>query len=94
MMVARADALSTATNQGVAAGSVVGGAYGNISGNANVASQGVTQNQLLGQDIFAANQQYAQAGSQAALGSAISQVGGMVTNNSQQIGQVGSYLFG
>lgn len=93
-MFARAQALSSATNQGAQAGSVLEGAYGSISGQAGNTSTGVTQNQLLGNEVFAANAQYAAGSSRAATGQAFQSLGGSILNNQQQLTNVGSYLFG
>lgn len=90
MMLARANALSTATNSGAGDSSALGGAYGSIAGQGNTGLLGVSQNQQLGNQIFAANQQANQGASQVALGGAFSTVGGQVLQNKADIRAVGS----
>ena len=91
---ARAQSLATATAQGGATSSSVEGAFATSAGNAQTAISGVNQNQQLGNEVFAANQQYAQASGQAATGAAISQIGGNIYQNAGTIGRVGQYAFG
>lgn len=72
---ARAVALNTASAQGAQFGSALPGAYGQIGGDTarNVVS--LNQDQQLGKQVFAANRQYAQAGTLVALGQGIQSVG-------------------
>lgn len=86
--------MATATAQGAATSSSVEGAFATGAGNAQTAISGVNQNQQLGSEIFAANQQYATAGGQAATGAAISQIGGSIYQNAGTISRVGQYAFG
>lgn len=98
-VAAMGKAESIATNQGSQLGSALPGAYGGISGRTGVNVQGVNQNVELGQGIFdanaAASDQYraaALAGGSAATGTGLASLGGMLLNNFQQIGQIGSWF--
>ncbi len=91
MMIARANAQANATSRGAADGSTLGGLYGQAFNEAGGAITGITQNQELGTEIFAANAQGAKGQSQAAMGGALTSVGGMVLNNKQEIMSVGEY---
>lgn len=95
---ARASSLSTATNQGGAESSGFQGALATISGNAGRGSLATSQNQQLGNDMFASNARMAgfmgqaQSGaSMASMGSGISSLGGALTQNAGTISQVGQY---
>jgi len=71
--LARSTALATATSQGAAApgSSGLGGAYGQISGEAGRQKVAINQNQQIGQGIFAANRQYFQGSTQIGMGRAV-----------------------
>lgn len=84
-LVARQMALNNATNQGAAAGSGLPGGYGQIQGIAGQNIQGVNQDQQLGQQIFAANRQYASAGTMVGFGN-------MLTQNADSFARVGQSL--
>jgi hypothetical protein len=92
--VARATALSNATNQGAGEGSGLQGGYGSISGQANTAISGINQQETLGNAVFAANRQTSQGRTTASLGGAFQTVGGTILQNRQAISQVGTYAFG
>ncbi len=85
---ARSLALSSATNQGAAAGSGLQGGYGQIAGDTGTNLLGVTQNLGLSSQIFDSNAAISQqrrniAGysAQAAFGQGLSSLGGAVLNN-------------
>lgn len=77
-LVARQMALANATNQGAAAGSGLPGGFGQIQGIAGQNIQGINQDQQLGQQIFAANRQYASAGTMIGFGSMLSDMSGPI----------------
>jgi hypothetical protein len=79
-MAARATALATATSQGASAAgsSALGGAYGQITGEANRQILAINQNQEIGAGIFKANRQYSQASLTTGFGSMVAGVGGAV----------------
>jgi hypothetical protein len=96
--LARATSLSTATNQGGAESSGFAGALGTISGAAGRSSLATSQNQELGNDMFASNARMAdfygaaQSGATiASMGSGVSSLGGALTKNAGTINQVGNY---
>lgn len=92
--VARANALSNATNQGAAQGSALPGAYAQISGQEATAITGVEQNKELGDRIFAANREAASAATTQAIGGGLQTIGGAIVNNRGAIQRVGQYAFG
>lgn len=86
-IAARSMALTTATSQGAsgAGGSVLGGAYGGISGQTGVNMLGVNQNLEIGRNMFALNrdistaqQQYAAAKGESAESDIWGQIGGQL----------------
>lgn len=77
-LIARQVALNNATNQGAAAGSGLPGGYGQIQGIAGQNIQGINQDQQLGQQIFAANRQYASAGMLTGFGSMLGDMSGAI----------------
>lgn len=81
-LLARQTALANATNQGAAGGSGLPGGFGQIQGIAGQNIQGIGQDQQLGQQIFAANRQYASAGTMIGFGS-------MLTDNAAGINRLG-----
>lgn len=98
--VARAQALQTSVNQGADSSSVLGGVYGGIGGQTGVNVLGVEQNREMGRGIFSANRDATAANirgaagaSQAAMGNAISSLGGALVSNSGTIGRIGTYMF-
>ena len=80
-MAARATALATATSQGASAAgsSALGGAYGQIQGEAGRQVLAVNQNQEIGKGIFKANRAYSQ-------GTLTSGFGSMIGNTGKAIG--------
>jgi len=75
--LARSTALATATSQGAAApgSSGLGGAYGQIAGEANRQKVSINQNEQIGSGIFAANRQYFQGSQQIGTGKAVAGTG-------------------
>lgn len=73
-LLARQTALANATNQGAASGSGLQGGFGQIQGVAGQNILGINQDQQLGSRIFAANQQYASAGTMIGFGSMLGDV--------------------
>lgn len=92
-ILSRSSALSNATNQGAGFGasSGVAGGQSGITAQAGVATLGSNQNTQIGTDIFAQQQVAFRGGTEAATGGAISQFGGIVTQDSQMLQKVGSY---
>jgi len=90
-LLARQVALANATNQGAAAGSGLPGGYGQIQGIAGQNIQGITQDQQLGQQIFAANRQYAAGGAMMGFGSMLGDMSGTIGRIS---GAGGGFGFG
>lgn len=82
-ILARSTALATTTAQGASApgSSALGGAYGQIGGEANRQTLAINQNQSIGAGIFAANRQYYQGTQMMGQGQAIAGAG-------QAVGQV------
>lgn len=102
-MVARATTESVATNQGAQFGSAVPGAYGGIEGTSGNSILATNQNAQLGGQMFASNAHlsgiYRNAASasssyqsDSAMFSGMSSLGGMMMNNAQTIGKVGSWF--
>lgn len=89
-LIARANASSSAANQGANYGSGIQGAFAAFGGQEAAA---VNTNQRafdIGQDIFAANADYASAQGRAAEGRGMSSLGGALMASSTQIGKIGS----
>jgi hypothetical protein len=93
-MVARATSLATATAQGASAAgsSALGGAYGQIQGEAGRQVLAINQNQEIGQGIFAANRAYSRASLTTGFGQLISGVGN-AAGEFLQLGQKSNWKF-
>jgi hypothetical protein len=96
-ILARGQALSTATSQGAQFGSGLAGAYGGIAGRTNVNTLGVSQNQEIGNAMFGLNNQalqassdYASASALASFGNSLGSLGGAVLRNAGTISRVGN----
>lgn len=96
--VAQSNAQAVATNQGAGQSTGLPGALGAISGQTGVNALGISQNQEIGNNIFAANarQSLAQedsnsAASFGALGGGISSLGGAMVKNSGTIDKLATY---
>jgi hypothetical protein len=76
-MLARSTALATTTAQGASApgSSALGGAYGQITGEAGRQTLSINQNQEIGAGIFAANRAYSKASLTTGFGQMVSGVG-------------------
>lgn len=92
-ITARANAVSSTTNQGAQYSSALEGTLAQYTGQEAAASNTVGRAFDIGNDIFAANKDYATAQGQAATGKGLSSLGGMLLQNNVQIGKIGS-LFG
>lgn len=90
-IASRAQAEATATAQGAQGGSGLPGAYGEISGQVGNTQLANNQNQSLGNQIFAANQQYYSASGTANLGVGLSSFGGMLMNNAGTFARIGGF---
>ena len=94
---ARAEALAGATNQGAAQGSGILGAEGALLGQASSQINATDRAVTIGQEIFQANRDYANAQRNASLGSGASSLGLSIASNAVQIGKqttsIGSGLF-
>lgn len=90
----RAVALANTTNQGASAegSSALPGGYGQISGEAGRQSVSLAENANLGQQIFDANAQMAQAQSQSAFFQGVGTIGNSIFQNSQAIGRIGNTM--
>jgi len=98
---ARSMSLTTATAQGASFGSVLPGAFGQISGQAGTQGLGVSQNLEIGRGMFASNMvesqykmDYAAAGAQMAFGQGLSTLGGAIVSNLGTIGNLSGNAFG
>jgi hypothetical protein len=76
-ILARSTALATTTAQGAASqgSSALGGAYGQIGGEAGRQRVAINQNQEIGQGIFKANRQYFSGTQQMGMGQAVAGAG-------------------
>lgn len=92
--LARATALSNATNQGAASGSGLQGGLAQITGQENESILGVNQNQELGTDIFKANADARSGQTISNVGQAFQTVGGQIMQNRGAIQRVGQQAFG
>ena len=88
-ILARATALATTTAQGASApgSSALGGAYGQIGGDAGRQTLAINQNQEIGKRIFAANRQYFAGSQTMGLGSAVTGIGSAIGQSIKEIGQ-------
>lgn len=99
--IASAQALATGVAQGASKGSALPGAYGQIAGQLGFGLTGVNQQEALGTELFAANQQLLQAklagasaATTSALGQSFTSVGNTIIGNLDKIGRVGDYATG
>lgn len=91
----RAMSLAIATSQSAQGGSGLQGAFGQISGQTNTNLLGVNQSLSLGRDMFASNAAlsdlkmgYAAAGTEAAFGRSLSNIGGSLFQLSGPLGRL------
>ena len=94
MLAARGAALTAGADQGAGEGSGIAGGLAQIAGTGGSAITATNQNQTIGQNIFAANRQYASGGSMASFGGGISSLGGALIKNSATISKLGTYMSG
>lgn len=94
-VIARAQALSTTTNQGANESSGLPGAYGQIAGRTAFGISGIQIAQATGQGLYGANQDLLQAklaandaASISAIGSGLTSLGGAITGNLGAIDRV------
>lgn len=87
-ILAKAQATSTATAQGAQFGSTLPGAAGSIASHSAYGVGGVNESQFLGNQIFQANRDIADAQSDAATGAGLSSLGGALTKNLGIIGRL------
>lgn len=95
LLLTRAQAVSTAAQQGATGGSALPGAFGQIAGVAGRSTQGITQNQDIGNSIFAANRKAFDASTISGFGSGLTSLGGVLMNDAgtiQRVGQSGGYF--
>jgi hypothetical protein len=94
MLISQGMIANNAANSGVGQTSsgVLGGTAA-VGTNTAYNNLGVDQGESIGSDIFAANEQVAQAGGTVAAGSGLQQFGGQLVNNSEAGGRVASSLF-
>lgn len=93
-IIAAATATSNAATQGAMDSSAVGGAIGQIQGQAGSAAVASNQNTAIGSSMFDVNRRIASANSQASFGAGISSLGGALVQNSETLGRIGNYAFG
>lgn len=95
--VAQAQATSVASAQGAGQSSGVAGANASISGQSGVNLQGINQNEQIGNQLFAINNQRAEglmeANNASSLGAGLSSLGGAMMKNSGTIASVGQYAY-
>lgn len=92
--VARAQAVSDATAQGAGQSSALQGGIAQVTGDRNRGTLAVNQNTDIGRSIFDANMQRFKGESMMATGQGISAFGGMIGQNQEMFGRVGSYFTG
>lgn len=93
-VVARAQSLASATNQGAQQSSAALGAQGNATSQGGRNLVGINQNEILGNRVFEANKDIAKGNNLASLGSGLSSFGTQISNNLGTISKVGGSLFG
>lgn len=91
-LIARGQAVNSATAQGAAEGSGLAGGVSQIASQTGSNLAGVNASQGLGQAMFGANQQLSQAQTMSSFGSGLSSLGGALFQNQQQIGRLGTYI--
>ena len=91
-LVARGQAINSATAQGAAEGSGLAGGLAQVSGQANTNIGNINASQDLGSQMFSANRQASRGATMSSVGSGLSSLGGALFNNQQQIGRLGTYF--
>lgn len=87
MMAARAEAVSSASNQGASFGSGIQGGIAGITGQGNASLNATQRAQDIGSQIFSANRDYANAQAQTAIGSGNFNLGMSLFGNATQLGK-------
>lgn len=87
----RAEATFAAASQGAQAGSGLQGGYGQISGDVGRTNLANSQNQELGNSIFAANKDYYNASGITNFGVGLSSLGGTLMSNAGTFARVGGF---
>lgn len=80
-IIARSQALASATSQGAEGGSGIQGGMSQVTAQSASNIQGINQGQQIGSQMFAANRQISQGNSQSALGGAIQGIGTLFAQN-------------
>ena len=91
-LIARGEAVNSATAQGAAGGSGLAGGVSQIASQAGSNIAAVNTSQGIGQAMFSANRQLSQAQTMTSFGSGLSSLGGALFSNQQQIGRLGTYI--
>lgn len=84
----RALANASATAQGAYAGSGIGGGVAQIQSNAGYRVGAVNTNEFFGEQLFRANEAFAQGGSVAAIGTGLTRLGSAAFTNAQTVGNI------
>lgn len=87
--VARASAISSATNQGAGESSALQGGIAQVQTATGRNVLAANQDKEAGDQVFAANKAYARAGSMIAIGNGISSLGGAVSSSSGSMQKLG-----
>lgn len=93
-ILARSEALASATAQGAQYGSGLQGGQAQITNNAAQGILGVNQNTEIGAGIFKANRDMATAGMVSSIGSGMQGLGSNLVNNMDLYGRLGAYYKG
>lgn len=93
MQMQQSLALSNATVQGAAQGSGVQGAMAGAQAQGMTNITGITQQQALGNQVFAANRQSTRARSSAATWEGVGTLGGAMVRNAGTINSIGQWAF-
>lgn len=91
-ILARSQAVSSASSQGAMGGSALPGAYAGISGSANNAMTYNNQSSTIGGNLFDANRDQTAGQTMSSMGQGISNFGNMVASNSETINRLGTYF--
>lgn len=87
-------ATAAAANQGALHTSSLLGGKANVTNTANFQLEGINQNNAVGNDIFKARQDYYNAGGQISFGQGVSNLGGAISGNIDNLSRLGTYAFG
>ncbi len=87
-IIARSQALASATAQGAEGGSGIQGGMGQVAGQAGSNIQGINQGQSIGFQMFQANSQIASGQTLASIGSGVQSLGNFFAQNQQPLGRL------